>query len=271
MTVVYGANGFIGSHFYDKYGDYKMGRNDIVPPDGTSKIVYFISTVDNYNVFTNPYIDIETNLIHLVRVLEACKGKYIEFTFISSWFVYGEVELPANEESHCNPKGFYSITKRAAEQLLESYCNTFGMIYKIVRLSNVIGKDDRKVSKKKNALQYLINEIKDGNSVSLYNSGNFYRDFIHVDDAVDGIHLVSQSGLPGNIYNLGSGESPILFKQIIEYVCSTLNKNVTIQNMEPPKFHSLIQINSMILDIKKIKKLGYIPKYSIFEAVKRLL
>ena len=166
MNVIYGANGFIGSTYSNKYGGHCMGRNEISPPDGTSKIAYFISTVDNYNVFTNPYVDIETNLIHLVRVLEACKGKDIDFTFISSWFVYGDVELPASEESYCNPKGFYSITKRAAEQILESYCKTFGLKYKIVRLSNVIGRNDRKVSKKKKVRPL---EVKKCSKILLFN------------------------------------------------------------------------------------------------------
>ena len=271
MNVIYGANGFIGSTYSNKYGGHCMGRNEISPPDGTSKIVYFISTVDNYNVFTNPYVDIETNLIHLVRVLEACKGKDIDFTFISSWFVYGDVELPASEESYCNPKGFYSITKRAAEQILESYCKTFGLKYKIVRLSNVIGRNDRKVSKKKNALQFLINEIKQNREISLYNNGNFYRDFIHVDDAVDGINFVSENGFSGEVYNLGSGDSPVLFKDIISYVCFKLNKDIPVSSMNPTEFHSTVQVSSMILDIKKIKKLGFIPKYSIFEAVNKIL
>ena len=142
MISVFGSSGFIGNKFCEKFDCHRIGRNDIVIPEGTTKIVYFISTDDNYNIFSNPFLDIETNLIHLIKVLEECKGKDIEFIFISSWFVYGDTELPANENSCCNPRGFYSITKRTAEQLLESYCKTFGLKYKIIRLANVIGKDD---------------------------------------------------------------------------------------------------------------------------------
>ena len=116
MITVYGGNGFIGRSFCESIESNKMDRNGICPPTGTKTVIYFISTIDNYNVLTNPYIDIETNLIHLIRVLESCKDRDIDFIFISSWFVYGEVDLPAKEDSYCNPKGFYSITKRTAEQ-----------------------------------------------------------------------------------------------------------------------------------------------------------
>lgn len=271
MITVYGGNGFIGSTFCNQIESYKMGRNEICPPAETKTIVYFISTTDNYNVLTNPYLDIETNLIHLIRVLECCKGKDIDFIFISSWFVYGDVQLPAREDSHCNPKGFYSITKRTAEQLLESFSKTFGMKFKIVRLGNVIGDSDGKVSKKKNALQYLINELKNGRDINLYNGGKFFRDFIHVDDVVNGIKIILEKGKNQEIYNLGSGENPVHFREIIDYIHTNLNTRSTIGEMEPTEFHKIVQVESMILDTTKIKDLGFSPRYGTFESIDKLL
>ena len=170
MISIFGGTGFIGSKFYNKHKENSV----LIPRDEvqakSNRVLYLISTVDNYNVLENPFIDIETNLIHLMKVLENCKGKDIEFTFISSWFVYGDTHLPARESSPCKPKGFYSITKLAAEQLIESYCKTFNINYKIVRLGNVIGKGDGKVSKKKNALQFLIEELKADRDINLYNN-----------------------------------------------------------------------------------------------------
>jgi nucleoside-diphosphate-sugar epimerase len=271
MIAVYGANGFIGSRLCQLHDLHKMGRNEITPPKNVTKVIYLISTIDNYNVLSNPYIDIETNLVHLIRVLEACKGKNIEFTFVSSWFVYGEVELPAKESSHCDPKGFYSITKRTAEQLLESYCKTFAIDYKIVRLANVVGNTDNKVSAKKNALQYLINEMREDKEVKLYHGGDFYRDFIHVDDAAEGIKLVCEKGKNGEIYNLGSGDDGILFKDIIAHVHSVLKSKSLVGSTDPTKFHQLVQVRSMILDTTKINKLGFIPKYKTLDAINTLL
>ncbi len=138
---VFGATGFIGGRYCKTFPNsvIKIPRESNVAM--SNKILYFISTTTNYNIFDNPFLDIETNLIKLISVLEENKDKpNLEFNFISSWFVYGEQEeLPAKETSHCDPRGFYSITKRAAEQLLVSYCETFNINYRILRLCNVIG------------------------------------------------------------------------------------------------------------------------------------
>lgn len=271
MIAVYGGTGFIGSKFVKNNECVVVPRGEVNPPQGTTKILYLISTVDNYNILNDSFIDIDTNLTHLMKVLDAIKGKNIEFTFVSSWFVYGDTDLPANERSCCNPKGFYSITKRAAEQLLESYCKTFKMDYKIVRLSNIVGKGDGKISKKKNALQYLIEEMRRGNDIKLYHAGNFYRDILHVDDAVEGIKFVMDRGISGEIYNLGSASKPILFKDIINYLHQQLNSTSKIGSMDPTDFHKIVQVESMYLDVSKITHLGFKPSKTVFQAIHELI
>jgi nucleoside-diphosphate-sugar epimerase len=271
MISIFGGTGFIGSKFYNKYKDESViiGREDTQPQ--SNKVLYLISTVDNYNVLENSFVDIETNLTHLMKVLDNCKGKDIEFTFVSSWFVYGDTHLPARESSPCRPKGFYSITKLAAEQLLESYCKTFNIKYNIVRLGNVIGKGDGKASKKKNALQFLIDELKADRDINLYNDGEFYRDFVHVDDVVDGLKFVMDRGENGEIYNLGSARKPTLFKDIIAYVRQEVGSNSNIGNMEPSDFHKIVQVESMYLDSSKLSSMGFFPSKGVYEAVKELL
>jgi nucleoside-diphosphate-sugar epimerase len=185
--------------------------------------------------------------------------------------VYGETHLPARESSPCKPKGFYSITKLAAEQLIESYCKTFNIKYKIVRLGNVIGKGDGKVSKKKNALQFLIDELKANRDINLYNNGEFYRDFVHVDDVVDGIKFVMDRGESGEIYNLGSARKPTLFKDIIAYAKQEIGSNSNIGTMEASDFHKIVQVESMYLDSSKLGSLGFFPSIGVYEAVKQMI
>ena len=271
MISIFGGTGFIGSKFYEKYKDVSVviPRGEVQPQ--SNKVLYMISTVDNYNVLENSFVDIETNLIHLMKVLDNCKGKDIEFTFISSWFVYGDTHLPARETSGCRPKGFYSITKLAAEQLLQSYCKTFNIKYKIVRLGNVIGKGDGKVSKKKNALQFLIDELKADRDINLYNNGEFYRDFVHVDDVVAGIKFVMDRGESGEIYNLGSARKPTLFKDIIAYAKQEIGSNSNIGTMEASDFHKIVQVESMYLDSSKLGSLGFFPSIGVYEAVKQMI
>ncbi len=267
---VYGPSGFIGSHFCRQYHDnvITIPRDQLAPE--SNSILYFISTVDNYNVLTDSLIDIETNLTHLMKVLNNCKDQDITFNFISSWFVYGDTYIPASEESYCNPKGFYSITKYTAEKLLESFCKTFNIKYKIIRLANVVGKADKKVSKKKNALQFLINELKQHQPIKLYNNGNFYRDYIGVDDTVKGIKFIMDNGESNEIYNLGAGQ-PILFKNIIDYAYKRTGSKSEVGVMEPSHFHKIVQVESMYLNTLKLQSLGFKVTKDIYQLVDELI
>ena len=160
MISVYGASGFVGSRFCNLYPHFVVKQEREERKPRTKNILYLISTVDNYNVYTNITLDVETNLKVLCEVLDHCRDNDIVFNFISSWFVYGDCELPAKEEYYCNPTGFYSITKKAAEDLLISFCKTYGVKYRILRLCNVMGIGDKKSSSKKNALSYMIDLLK---------------------------------------------------------------------------------------------------------------
>lgn len=254
---IFGASGFIGSRYCDLYDDIiKIHRSELNPQ--SDEVLYLISTVDNYNVFDNPLLDVETNLIHLIKVLEKCKErKDLTFNFVSSWFVYGKTtDLPAKEDSHCNPTGFYSITKRAAEQLIVSYCETFGLNYRILRLSNVYGPRDKKASKKKNAMQHMVCEILENRDINLYNNGENIRDFLHVDDICRAINLVIKNGDKNTIINIGSGK-PQKIIEIVERVRQKVGSTTKFNFVSPPHFHKIVQIENMYLDTTKLKSLGF--------------
>jgi len=267
MVNLFGK-GFVGTHYSNMYECIVNDRNDLTTK--STDILYTISTTDNYHVRTNPYIDIDTNLTTLIRVLENCKGKDVVFNFVSSWFVYGQTESPFTEESFCNPKGFYSITKRTAEQLLISYCETFGIKYRILRLSNVLGPGDKGVSKKKNALTYLTKQLIENKDIDLYDDGDFYRDYIHVTDVCRAINLVLEKGELNSIYNIGNGEAT-LFKDAIEYVLQKTQSTSKVNSIPQAEFHKLVQVKSMHLEVSKLKSLGYKPLYNIHQTLDELI
>ena len=267
MVSIYGGTGFIGSKYHQMFGGTIVNRESVVSP--SNDLLYFISTTNNYNVFEQPLIDIETNLIHLIKFLDTNKDRPITINFISSWFVYGDALLPAYEDAKCNPKGFYSITKKCAEDLLVSYCKTFGLSYRILRLSNVYGIGDN-YSKKKNALQFLIDQVKQGNDVSLYHNGEFIRDYLYVDDICRAIECIINKGELNTIYNIGSG-IPYNFKDLIDIAIVRSKSKSQVKAIEPPKFHQLVQVKDMYLNTTKLQSLGFTPLISIDEGVEKLL
>lgn len=267
---VFGGNGFVGSAFVRKNPLCVVKqRNDHVV-DKDKDILYLISTVTNYNVKTDPYIDIETNLILLMKILSQFQNSDKVFNFISSWFVYGNTQMPATEESICDPTGFYSITKRCAEQLLISYCQTFNIKYRILRLANIAGHGDNKASAQKNALQYMINQLKQNLDINLYEGGNMYRDYIHVNDAVDAIDLILDKGEINSIYNVGNG-IPLLMKDLIEYAKQLIGGTGRINYIDVPQFHKIVQVHSQWMKNDKLKSLGYEPKYDMKSIIEDMI
>lgn len=266
---VFGSTGFVGSEFC------KVTKNQIIPIDRESRTpksdqsLYFISTTDNYNVFSDLHKDIDVNLSILVDVLKNLTPKKSVINFISSWFVYGDAKLPAAEDFPCNPKGFYSITKKCAEDLLVSYCQTFGVDYRILRLCNVYGTGDKNFSKKKNALKFLIEEMRENRPIGLYHDGNFLRDYMHVTDIARAIDLCLESAPINSIINIGSGEK-VVFKDIINQAQKLLNSKSEITKIDPPQFHNVVQVKDFYMDTTKLKNLGFTQTITLKEGIETL-
>lgn len=256
---VFGATGFIGSRFCELYGGVKIPRDQKVPE--TDNILYCISTTTNHNIYEDLHVDINTNLNVLMNVLDNCRSENITFNFVSSGFVYGPEVINASEEDYCNPTGFYSITKRTAEQMLITFCKTFGIKYRIFRLANVYGKD-KNCSFKKNVLGYIINRLKNNEDVDLYNYGRFKRDFIFVDDVCDAFYQLMNNSETNQVYNVGTG-IVTEFRDAVEY-----SKNILLSQSKINYLHH--SAPDYYLNVDKIKNLGFNAKISLENGLKNI-
>jgi nucleoside-diphosphate-sugar epimerase len=250
MISVFGSTGFIGSNWTKMYPDisFPEERDSLIPK--YDKILYLRSTVSNYNVFADPSLDVSTNLLLFTKTLDNT-SKNCEFNLISSWFV--ETGM-----------GFYSITKRAQEELLESYSKTFDRKYKIIRLSNVIS-GDSKANKKKNALEHMINEIKNNKDIEIYEGTNF-RNFINVSDCCRAIKLILDKGENGQKYNVGDLQS-YRIQDLLEYCIDKTKSKSKISIVPIPRFHSLVQCQNYWMETEKLKKLGFKAEKTIWQTL----
>ena len=257
---VFGATGYIGSTFM------RMYPNNILVPRGdrqpqSKDVLYLISTTTNQNVFQDLQIDIDTNLKILTEVLSHCKRTDTVFNFVSSGFVYGNDFLDAEESDSCNPTGFYSVTKRCAEQLLISYCETFGIKYRIFRVSNVFGIDPT-VSKGKNVLGYMIRRLKNNETIYLYDGGDFVKDYMWVDDVCRAMKLLMDESDTNQIYNVGTGYSRS-FREIIEYAKKKVKSDSKIESVPMPWDQKYLQIKNFTMNVDKLMSFGFVPELDI--------
>lgn len=257
LTIL-GGGGFIGSHYVRELYDPAIGNIASVNSRGdykvySSDVLYLISTVHNSNVYVDPFLDIETNLTTLVKVLENWRARTDAsegvFNFVSSWFVKSDV------------KGFYTSTKRCAEELLEAYCKAYGLRYRIIRLANVVGPGD-KVTDKKNALQMVLGRLKTNSQVYLAGKGKFVREYIHVKDCVRALDLITHKGEENIVYEVTNTE-PQMFCDLVKHAKQYLGS--TSEVIEVPGM-----VDSAFMDCSKLLSLGFVPAIKGDELCERL-
>lgn len=239
---------------------------------GMSIIFHLAGSTDNYAIIEDdPYRDINVNCIGTIALLEACR-KYnnrARIIFVSTFFVNGNVEkLPVTPDSPCNPLGLYGATRLAAEHFCHVYHNVFDMDIVIARFTNVFGPHEESANKKKAAFNWLISLAVEGNELPIYSNGEFVRDYIYVADVVDGCLVLAEKGEANQIYYVGRGEF-VKFKELVDIIVRETGAKV--KAVEPPEFHKGVGIVNFVCDNSPLRKLGWRPKVSLEEGIKRTI
>lgn len=244
--------------------------------DGIDVVYHLASTVDNYNILTDPYIDMETNIRGTIHLLELIKQlpKKPKFIFSSSFFVYGnqydKQQSPINEDSPTDPLALYPATKLCAEHIIKLYGKLYSIPYLICRFTNVYGENEAYANKKKGALNYLIMQAIKGEPLNIYNGGEFYRDYIHVSDVVEALLFLEQKNIVNDTFLVGFG-TPILFKDMIDYLITSTQSTSKILHIEPPEFHAIVGIHNFVADTSKLQKLGWKPTIDYTVGIQKII
>ena len=235
-------------------------------------IFHMASTVDNYNILEDPYLDIKVNCNRTISLLEACKkhDSKAKIVYPSTFFVNGNLKkLPATPESPTNPLGLYPATKLAAENFCQIYNNIFGLNTSIARLTNVFWENEENSNKKKAAFNYLINLAIEDKEIPVYGDGKFKRDYIYIDDVVQGLLTIAEKGNNEQIYYVGNGKG-IEFNELINLIIKNAGSG-RIKYINPPEFHNKVGILDFFCDNTPLKNLGWKSKNSIEEGIKKTI
>lgn len=261
--TLYGGTGIIGTYYRGMYPSQYVEREHCCPL--TEDVLYLISTTDNTNIYTSPQLDIHTNLSVLANRLDHCRDFGITtFNFVSSWFVYGPGHVKPSERSICNPNGFYSVTKYAAEKLVMEYCKAHDMNWRIFRLGNVYGGPDKGTAKR-NALHHLIELLRKDDDLKIYE--NLSRDYIHILDVCRAMNFLCNHGQLNQIYNIGTGIETRLFDCIAD-AKNILKSRSKIERIVPKEDYN--QAIRFSLDCTKLYELGFQSTLTLQEGLEDL-
>ncbi|HNP34081.1 MAG TPA: NAD-dependent epimerase/dehydratase family protein [Flavobacterium sp.] len=200
-----------------------------------------------------PMKDFNLNTVNVYKILESIRTQQSQCRFInlSSAAVYGNpVNLPISEEANLKPLSPYGIHKMQAEQICKEFYEYYGIKTCSLRIFSAYGN-----GLQKQLLWDLFKKFTLNPAVELFGTGNETRDFIHVEDVVQAVHLViNNASFSGEEINLANGEEysiayvAQLYKDILKS-----DKNIVFNQFSKPGDPLYWKA-----DISKLKAMGYI-------------
>lgn len=113
---------------------------------------------------------------------EAVKHDVRCFVFTSSIAVYGAGQTPMTEAAIPRPEDPYGVSKYAVELDLAAAHHMFGLPYVIFRPHNVYGELQNIADKYRNVIGIFMNQVMQGQPMTIFGDGTQTRAFSHVDD-----------------------------------------------------------------------------------------
>ena len=214
--------------------DYSMRDSSFDSVISENDVVFHLISTNNPTT-SNKTInnDLTDNITITLKLLDTCvRNKAQRIIFVSSGgTVYGpEAKIPIAETEETNPINTYGIQKITIEKLLYLYSHMYGLDYKIIRLSNPYGPYQRPNGKLGVISTFIYKAIK-GEVLKVYGNGSVIRDYIYIDDAIEGIVKISKDYSRYRIFNLGSGMG-VSVNEVIQLIKQNFNQSVEVEYEE---------------------------------------
>ena len=242
--LVTGGAGFIGSHLVDRLlldepsritvvdnfflgsmsnlSDALRSRPDIdvirldaadlaamqdVISDHQVDTVFDLAVIPLPTSLTYPAWTVQTNIGIATTFCEIARRGLIErLVHVSSSEAYGSARYIPMDEGHPHDAITpYAASKSAADHIIESYVQTFGIDVTVIRPFNNIGPRQNPGSYA-GIVPIIVRRVQEGVPIEIYGDGEQTRDFIYVGDTADLIAQIHDSpGCRGEVLNVATG------------------------------------------------------------------
>jgi UDP-glucose 4-epimerase len=244
QLLVTGGAGFIGTHLCRRLladghvvsvlDNESTGRREHLPPGvrfirgdvtrlmevetafagGLDAVCHIAGQVSIIRSFSDPTLDLRTNVEGTLNVLQSClRYEVPRLIYASSMTLYGDCKtVPTPESEACRPDSYYGITKFAAERYVHSTAQRpdlgFDFGVTSLRMFSVYGPGQSFSDPYQGVLGIFSGNLLRGESITIFGDGHQTRDFIYIDDIVEGwVRALETPASRGQIINLGSGRS----------------------------------------------------------------
>lgn len=222
-----------------------------------------------------PTKTVEVNVAGSLNVLDSIRAlrKPPRVLMVGSGEEYGTVPpeyIPIKEETRLDPQNIYAATKACQSMMASIYRSAYGLQLISVRAFNHIGpgQSDRFVV---SDFCHQIARIEAGLQEPVIRVGNLQakRDFTDVRDVVRAYTSLIQFGVPGEIYNVGSGHA-VSIQSILTEACMRSRRAIRVC-VDPGKFRP-IDTPVIEADVSKIfAASGWKPKIPLADTIEDML
>lgn len=300
--LVTGGMGFIGSNFIRhtldknddievvnldalKYGSnpenlkdlerderYSFVRGDISDYAAMTDLLRNVDEIVNFAAETHvdrsisaPEAFLQSNVIGTFNLLEALRkvNPAARLVHISTDEVYGDIMKGSFRETDAlRPSSPYSASKASSDAFVLGYARTYGLNASLTRCTNNYGP----YQYPEKLIPKTIIRASRGQKIPVYGSGKNIRDWIHVEDHCRAVEMVLNSGRPGEIYNISSGQEKTNL-EVIRMILNCLGRDESaIEFVEDRPGHDL----RYSLDSSKLHhEHGWRPMHSFEQGIRK--
>ncbi|MBO4403624.1 MAG: NAD(P)-dependent oxidoreductase [Bacteroidales bacterium] len=162
----------------------------------------------------------------------------------------------------------YPMGKRAAEYLCTAYALEHGVPAKIARLTQTFGAgvapDDKRV------FAQFARSVTAGADIVLHTTGKSAKPYCYTTDCIAAILYILLKGQKGEAYNVANDETYITIRDMAEFLRERFNPNIKVLVESHPEMGYAPE-TKLHLSAKKLKELGWKPRYGLFEMFGRLM
>jgi nucleoside-diphosphate-sugar epimerase len=259
--------GYIGRHLFQVFQKYQSGFNlrilcfnrENLNKIGDIEVDYLFNCAGYTGDFrTKPFETIDANINLPVFLLKNARIK-TAFVSLSSTRIYGFTknkkrvftELDSSKEQHTEGGYIYDGSKMMMESLLLNHAKTSDFKIVIPRLSNVFGRYTLADLDDSTFLKVLLKASISPKKIETAQNKNSAKDYIFIDDAVEGILRVALFSKDNTCYNICSGQSHTL-KTWADYLDIKLE---CVKNT-PPQYSTVSYEKARI-------EIGFKPRHSL--------
>lgn len=185
-------------------------------------IVNFAAQGNVQYSWSNPVHWLNTNTIGVANLAFSLKNReYLEkFVQISTPEIYGLCNNLKEDLNCYNPSTPYAVSKVAGDLFLSALYKKFNFPVCFVRSSNFYGIHQQLYR----IIPKTVICLKNGVKIPLHGGGVAQRDFIHIKDVLDGMHMVISRGANGSVYHFSSGKI-LTIRNLVKFICRSAGYN----------------------------------------------